>query len=75
MIKKLTRRCRAVIVTIKGERYLTRWRRDKQADELGPDEFPPVLKAIKAAERFAQRKQLKVRRIDAQYQYNIGETL
>jgi hypothetical protein len=61
------RRCRAIIVATDGRRYLTRWRQDKPMDELGPDEFPPVMQALKSAERYAERKGIAVKRIDAQF--------
>jgi hypothetical protein len=65
--RRNSRRCRAIIVATDGKRYLTRWRQDKTMDELGPDEFPPISKAIKEAKRYAERKSIDVKSIDAQF--------
>jgi hypothetical protein len=65
--RRCFRKCRAIVVTKDGKHYPTRWINDKEFDDLDPDELPPMQKALKAAQRLAERKQLDVRQIDAQF--------
>ncbi|MCK1670344.1 hypothetical protein [Bradyrhizobium sp. 150] len=61
------RKCRAIVVTKDGKNHPTRWIDDKDFDDLDPDELPPFQKALKAAQRLAERKQLDVKQIDGQF--------
>lgn len=59
---RTAKKCRAVVVTKDGHRHLTRW--FKCPDVADPDELPPMMKAIRAAERYAERKKLDVKQIN-----------
>lgn len=59
--------CRAVIHTADGQRIATRWRPNKHPSKLGPDEFPPIMRAISVATRYIKRKGLKGCSIGAEY--------
>jgi hypothetical protein len=67
MSTQFSRRCRAVVVTNDGKRFQTRWLRDKNLNDLLPDEFPPMHKSLRAAQRLVERKGLDVKRIDGQF--------
>lgn len=65
--------CRAVIVTGDGQRFTTRWRPNKPFEQLGPDEFPSIMRLIKVADRYAVRKGLMSYSIGAEYATRHGK--
>jgi hypothetical protein len=61
--RKPPRKCRAMIITTDGDRYLTRWRNYKPLDEIGPDEPTWWQLVQKDEQALVKRKNLKVRTV------------
>ncbi|WP_024517103.1 hypothetical protein [Bradyrhizobium sp. Tv2a-2] len=57
----MSKNIRCVVVTTDGKRYVTRW-------------FTNGLTAIRAAERLAERKELKVKAINGMVRKQVADT-
>lgn len=61
-------KCRAVIVHKEGTHEMP-WVAWKSFDALGPDEMPPMSRAIEVARRYAVRRGWDVKGINGEYHY------